>query len=78
LSANAWHTAADWVEAFAPVLRQDLEPRLLAEEAAARAANDELLTAGNPMRHPVVCAVAASPLPGRDDPGGLGSVVGPA
>jgi len=62
LSANAWHTAADWVEAFAPVLWEDLEPRLRAEEAAARAGNDELLAAGKPMRHPVVLMLDDIPI----------------
>lgn len=43
LSANAWHTAADWVEAFSPVIWDDLEPRLQAADTAQRAANDEIL-----------------------------------
>ncbi|HEY0904742.1 MAG TPA: hypothetical protein VGE14_12720, partial [Marmoricola sp.] len=43
LSANAWHIAADWVEAFSPVLWDDLQPRLAAADAERRAASDAVL-----------------------------------
>lgn len=69
LSANAWHTASDWVEAFAPVLWDDLEPRMRAADAAARATNDALLGDGKPMEQPMVLLLDDIPInagPRRD------------
>lgn len=54
LSANAWHTAADWVEAFSPVLWDDLEPRLREADRQARERNDTTIAAGGRPTEPMV------------------------
>ena len=62
LSANAWHTAADWVETFSPVLWADLEPRMLAADLAARDRNDAELATHGRLSQPTVLLLDEIPV----------------
>jgi hypothetical protein len=68
-SHNVWHIAADWTEAFAPVVYADVEQRLRAAALAERARLDALLAAGQPVDTPQVLLLDDVPAYGRDADG---------
>lgn len=63
---NWWHTAADWVEAFAPVVFEPVEARLHELALSERARLDALAEAGEPLEHPQVLLIDDVPVYGRD------------
>lgn len=63
---NAWHIAADWVEAFAPVLWEQVEGELRAWALSERARLDEQLSNGEVLERPQVVLVDDLPVYGRD------------
>lgn len=65
LRRNAWHTAADWVEAFGPVVFEELDARLRARALAERARLDGLLEQGEPLDRPQVLLLDDVPVYGR-------------
>jgi hypothetical protein len=62
---NAWHTAADWVEAFGPVVFEHVEQQLRDRAAAERARLDALLADGAPLDRPQVLLLDDVPVYGR-------------
>jgi hypothetical protein len=66
---NVWHIAADWCEAFAPVVWQPVETRLRAQALAERARLDALTAHGGPLVRPQVLLIDDVPVYGRDDEG---------
>lgn len=62
---NSWHVAADWVEAFAPVIFEPIDQRLRAAALAERARLDALLEAGEPLERPQVLLLDDVPVHGR-------------
>lgn len=66
LSRNAWHIAADWTEAFGPVIFGPIEERLRSEALAERARLDVLRTAGAPLDRPHVILLDDIPVYGRE------------
>ncbi len=65
-SPDVWHIAADWVEAFGPVVWAPVEQRLRAAALAQREANDALLAAGGEVRRPQVLLLDDVPVYARD------------
>jgi hypothetical protein len=65
-SRNAWHIAADWVEAFGPVVYAPIEERLRAAAVAERDRLDALIVEGQPLDQPQVILVDDVPVYGRD------------
>ena len=65
-SRNAWHIAADWVEAFSPVIYGPIEQELRASALAKRAEIDKLKTRGEIIDRPQVVLVDDVPVWGRD------------
>jgi len=65
-SRNAWHIAADWVEAFSPVVYAPIDVRLRESARAERERLDELRAAGLPLERPQVLLVDDVPVYGRD------------
>jgi hypothetical protein len=61
-SANAWHTAADWVEAFSPVLWDNLEPRMRAADLVDRGRSDTEAADGEPLSQPMVLLLDEIPV----------------
>ena len=68
-SANAWHIAADWTEAFGPVVFEPIEARLRREALSERARLDALRDAGLPLVRPQVLLLDDVPVYGRDRSG---------
>lgn len=68
-SANVWHIAADWTEAFGPVVFEPIEARLRAQALAERARIDALREAGQPVERPQVLLLDDVPVYGRDRSG---------
>jgi hypothetical protein len=64
---NAWHIAADWCEAFAPVVFEPVEARLRAAAVTDRARLDALRAAGEPMVQPQVLLLDDLPVYGRNN-----------
>jgi hypothetical protein len=64
---NAWHVAADWCEAFAPVVFEQVEARLRTHALAERARLDALRGAGLPLERPQVLLVDDVPVYGRSN-----------
>ena len=62
LSANRWHTAADWVEVFAPVLWDYQESVLREQDRQARATSDSERAAGRAPSEPVVLLIDDIPI----------------
>lgn len=62
---NSWHVAADWVEAFAPVIYEPVDRRLRAAALAERARLDALREAGEPLERPQVMLLDDVPVYGR-------------
>ena len=65
-SPDVWHIAADWVEAFGPVVWAPVEQRLRAQALAHRATSDALRAAGQPVRLPQVLLLDDVPVYARD------------
>ena len=65
-SNNVWHIAADWCEAFAPVVFEDVEGRLRAQAAAETARLDLQRAAGGPLDRPQVLLLDDIPVYGRN------------
>lgn len=65
LRRNGWHTAADWVEAFAPVVFELVEVRLHKQAVTERARLDARLAAGKPVDRPQVLLLDDVPVYGR-------------
>ena len=68
-SRNAWHIAADWTEAFGPVVWEPVEARLREQALAERARLDALLAAGEPLVRPQVLLLDDVPVYGRSGGG---------
>jgi hypothetical protein len=64
-SRNAWRIAANWVEAFAPVIWGPLDALLRAEAQAERARLDAAIAAGLPLERPQVVIIDDVPVLGR-------------
>ena len=64
---NVWHVAADWCEAFSPVVFEEVERRLRANAVSERARLDALLAAGLPLDGPQVLLVDDLPVYGRSN-----------
>lgn len=64
-SNNAWHVAADWCEAFAPVVFEQVEERLRAATLVERTRLDVLVAAGRPLDRPQVLLLDDIPVYGR-------------
>ena len=56
---NRWHTAADWIETYAPVLWDDLEPRLRQVTARAVLDREQLRATGQANPTPLVIVIDA-------------------
>jgi hypothetical protein len=65
-SPDVWHIAADWVEAFGPVVWAPVEERLRAQALAHRAANDALAATGAAVSRPQVLLLDDVPVYARD------------
>ncbi|WP_100499137.1 hypothetical protein [Geodermatophilus chilensis] len=65
-SHNVWHIAADWTEAFSPVIYEPVEQRLRAQALADRTRLDALRAAGRPLVRPQVLLLDDVPVYGRD------------
>lgn len=63
---NAWHIAADWVEAFSPVIYEPVEADLRARAAAERERLDALIRKRQALVRPQVILVDDVPVYGRD------------
>jgi hypothetical protein len=64
-SNNCWHVSADWTEAFARVLFDDLDARLRAATLTERARLDALAAAGQRLDRPQVLLIDDIPVYGR-------------
>lgn len=64
-SRNAWHIAADWVEAFSPVIYTEVDAGLRARALAERARLDALIHEGKPLVRPQVVLIDDVPVFGR-------------
>ena len=62
---RSWHIAADWCEAFGPVVYADVDARLRQSALAERARLDALLDAGEPLDLPQVVVLDEVPVYGR-------------
>jgi len=65
-SRNAWHIAADWVEAFSRVIYEPVEEQLRADAMTERQRLDELVETGVVLDRPQVILVDDVPVYGRD------------
>lgn len=65
-SRNAWHIAADWVEAFGPAVFDPVEERLRAVAYSERARLDALVAAGQPLDRPQVVLLDDVPVYGQE------------
>jgi len=65
-SHSAWHVAAGWTEAFAPVVYADVEQRLRHGAVTERARLDARLAAGRPLDRPQVLLLDELPVYGRE------------
>ncbi|MGZ4647412.1 MAG: hypothetical protein ACXVYC_14000 [Blastococcus sp.] len=65
-STNVWHIAADWCEAFAPVVFEDVEGRLRAQAAEETARLDPQRAVGGPLDRPQVLLLDDIPVYGRN------------
>ena len=68
-SHRVWRTAANWVEAFAPVIWGPVEAQLRSTGLAERARIDADMAAGVPMERPQMVVIDDIPVWGRDGPG---------
>jgi hypothetical protein len=66
LSHNVWHIAADWTEAFSPLVYGPVEQRLQTATVVERSRLDALLDAGQPLARPQVLLLDDVPVYGRD------------
>jgi hypothetical protein len=64
-SNNVWHVAADWCEAFGPVVFGKVEERLRTAALAERGRLKALLAAGEPLDQPQVLLLDDIPVYGR-------------
>lgn len=62
---NGWHIAADWCEAFGPVVYEHVDQPLRDRAAAERARLDGLIDAGQPLDRPQVVLLDDVPVYGR-------------
>lgn len=62
---NGWHTAADWVEAFAPVVFEHVEKQLHDRALEERHRLDTLVDDGRPLDRPQVLLLDDVPVYGR-------------
>lgn len=62
---RSWHIAADWCEAFGPVVYGEVDAQLRSHALAERARLDALLDAGQPLDRPQVVLVDEVPVYGR-------------
>ena len=69
LARNAWHIAADWTEAFSPVIFGPIEAGLREHAMAERARLDAAVAAGVPLDRPQVLVIDDLPVYGRDEDG---------
>lgn len=65
-SRNAWHIAADWVEAFSAVIFEPVEQMLRDAATSERARLEDLASRGEPLTRPQVILVDDVPVYGRD------------
>ena len=65
-SRNSWHIAADWVEAFSPVIYAPVEEKLRSGALAERERLDGLRAGGGLLDRPQVILVDDVPVYGRD------------
>jgi len=65
-SRNAWHIAADWVEAFSPVIWGPIEHELRTSAVAKRAQLDKMKARGEFIDRPQVILVDDVPVRGRE------------
>lgn len=65
-SRNAWHIAADWVEAFAPVIWAPLDSELRDRAQVTQTAIEAARAAGSPIEYPLVILVDDVPVYGPD------------
>lgn len=65
-SRNAWHIAADWVEAFSPVIYGPIDLELRTKALAKRAEIDRMKARGELVDRPQVVLVDEVPVWGRD------------
>lgn len=63
---NAWHIAADWVEAFSPTIYEHIDAELRSDALRERARLDDALAADEPLTQPQVVLVDDVPVYGRD------------
>lgn len=63
---NAWHIAADWTEAFAPVVYEPIDRRLRRAALADRQRLDDLIADDKPLVRPQVWLLDDVPVYGRD------------
>lgn len=63
---NAWHIAADWVEAFAPVVYEPIDEGLRSNAYTDRARLDEMWSNGEVLDRPQVVLLDDVPVYGRD------------
>lgn len=61
----AWRIAANWIDAFSPVIWEPIEAKLRAEALAERSRLDALIAAGKPVDWPQILIVDDSPVWGR-------------
>lgn len=64
---NVWHVAADWTEAFAPVVWEPVDQRLRTEALDERRRLDKLAARGLPLFRPQVLVIDDLPVYGRDE-----------
>jgi hypothetical protein len=62
---RSWHIAADWCEAFGPVVYAEVDARLRAQALEERARLDALRDAGQPLDRPQVVLLDEVPVYGR-------------
>jgi hypothetical protein len=62
---RSWHIAADWCEAFGPVVYGEVDMRLRAHALEERARLDALIDAGQPLERPQVVLLDEVPVYGR-------------
>lgn len=65
-SRRAWHIAADWTEAFSPVIYSPVDESLRSQAMLERARLDALFDAGEPLERPQVVLLDDVPVYGRD------------
>lgn len=65
-SRRAWHIAADWTEAFSPVIYAPVDESLRTQAMLERARLDALIDGGEPLERPQVLLLDDVPVYGRD------------